>query len=206
MKTALLTAIIIVHSSRAIADAPLLDVPGEGFREQVRGTYPKLSRVRFATPKSAAVGSELPKGIPTAEAVAKSYSKTLTRLTEKPKSISAELAGMCMEIPDAKKYGPHSRHFVQHYRNELAKTAEGNFPPGSVLVKEKLTSEGKGADPVPSGATGMIKQPAGNSPKTGDWQFFTVSDGKVETIRMESCAGCHSGAKRDYVFSDLPKR
>ena len=151
-----------------------------------------------------AVGADAP--VVTPEAIAKNYAKTLTRLTDKPKSISAELAGMCMEIPDDKKYGPHNLHFVHHYRNDLAKTAQGNFPPGSVLVKEKLMAGENGAPPVLSGATGMIKQPAGTSPKTGDWLFFKVWDGQVQPTKAESCAGCHTGAKRDYVFTDLPKR
>ena len=151
-----------------------------------------------------AVAADAP--IATPEAVAENYAKTLTRLTDKPKSISAEFLAMCSDIPDDKKYGPHSRRFVHHFRNELAKTAKGNFPPGSVLVKEKLVAGGKGAEPVLSGATGMIKQAAGASPKTGDWLFFEVWDGKLQPTKVESCAGCHSGAKRDYVFSDLPKR
>lgn len=151
-----------------------------------------------------AVGADAP--VVTPETIAKNYAKTLTRLTDKPKSISAELAGMCSSIPDDKKYGPHSRHFVQQYRNDLAKTEKGDFPAGSVLVKEKLMAERDGATPKLSGATGMIKQPAGTSPKTGDWLFFQVWDGQVQQTKVESCVGCHSGAKRDYVFSDLPKR
>ncbi len=150
------------------------------------------------------IGANAP--IQDAETISKTYAKTLTRLTDKPKSISAELAGMCREIPDDKKYGPHSRHFVHHFRNELAKTAKGDFPPGSVLVKEKLMAGTKDAEPVLSGAAGMIKQPAGTSPKTGDWRFFEVWDGQVQPTKAESCAGCHSGAKRDYVFTDIPKR
>lgn len=151
-----------------------------------------------------AVGADAPNATP--EAVARNYAKTLTRLTDQPKSISAELAGMCSDIPNDKKYGPHSRHFVHHFRNDLAKAPDGKFPPGSVLVKEKLMAAEKAAAPILVGATGMIKQPAGTSPKTGDWLFFEVRDGQVQPTKAESCAGCHSGAKRNYVFTDFPKR
>jgi hypothetical protein len=145
--------------------------------------------------------------IPTPETVVKTYTKKLTRLTDKPKSISAELAGMCTTIPADKKFGPHSRHFVHQYRNELAMAAKGNFPPGSVLVKEKLSPiEKDGGQLAVVYATGMIKQPAGTSPKSGDWLFFEIVEGKAETAKMEGCAGCHSGAKRDHVFTDVPKR
>ena len=144
---------------------------------------------------------------PTPELVAKTYTKTLTRLTAKPKSISAEMAGMCTTIPADKKFGPHSRHYVHQYRNELALTAKGDFPAGSVLVKEKLSPKGSPDGPLAVAfATGMIKQPKGTSPKSGDWLFFEVVEGTVATAKMEGCAGCHSSAKRDYVFTDVPKR
>jgi hypothetical protein len=144
---------------------------------------------------------------PTPESVAKNYSKTLKRLTGKPKSINADQATLCSSTPEDRKFGPHNRHFVHFYRNEAAMTAKGDFPPGSVLVKEKFMSGTKGGeDMLPYGATGMIKQPKGAAPKSGDWQFFEIVEGQVVTAKMEGCAGCHSGAKRDYVFSDVPKR
>ncbi len=144
--------------------------------------------------------------IPTPEQVVQTYAKALTRTTEKPKSISAELMTMCKSIPDDIKFGPHSRSYVHQYRNTLALEAKGNFPAGSVLVKEKMVSEGDGGKLLSKGLTGMIKQPAGTFPKSGDWLFFEVSNGKVETAKMEGCVGCHSGAKRDFVFTDVPKR
>lgn len=144
--------------------------------------------------------------IPTAEAVSKTYAKTLTRVTDKPKSIGPEFAMMCDDSPARAKYGPHVHAYVHHYRSESAKAPRGNFAPGSVLVKEKLTYDENTARPAALLVTGMIKQPAGTSPKTGDWLFFVGRDGKVETAKMEGCAGCHSGAKRDYVFTAMPKR
>ena len=164
----------------------------------------KLSLI-LAAATLPAVAANAP--IPTAELIAKSYAKALTRLTDKPKSISAELAGMCSTIPADAKFGPHSRHFVHHYRNELAMMAKGDFPPGSVLVKEKLSPKERAGGPLAVVyATGMIKQPAGTSPKSGDWLFFEFTEGKLVDAKVEGCAGCHSGAKRDYVFSDIPKR
>ena len=151
-----------------------------------------------------AIGADAP--IPSAEAVAKTYAKTLTRLTEKPKAVGPEFATMCDDRPAVAKYGPHVHADVHHYRNESAKAPKGNFLPGSVLVKEKIERDGSAVAPVVLLVTGMIKQPAGTSPKTGDWLFFVGRDGKVETATMEGCAGCHSGAKRDYVFTDVPKR
>ncbi len=154
-----------------------------------------------------AIGADAP--IATPDAVATTYTKTLTRLTDRPKPIGPLFGTMCRppsDKGDKERFGPHDESFVHHYRNDLAKQPEGNFPSGSVLVKEKLVSRTKDADPVERLVTGMIKQPAGTSPKTGDWLFFVSRDGKVETGKMEGCAGCHTGAKRDNVFTDLPKR
>ena len=150
-----------------------------------------------------AIGADAP--IPTAEAVSKTYAKTLARMTDKPKAIGPEFATLCTDQPAREKYGPHVHAEVHHYRNEPAKAPKGNFAPGSVLVKEKLERRGNAEAATVTLVTGMIKQPAGTSPKTGDWLFFVGRDGKAETAKMEGCAGCHSGAKRDYVFTDFPK-
>jgi hypothetical protein len=150
------------------------------------------------------VGAEAP--IPTAAYVAMTYTKALTRVTDKPKTVGLEFATMCDFRPADRKYGPHAHAAVHHYRNDSAKAPNDKFAPGSVLVKEKLIGREGTKELSLELVTGMIKQPAGTSPTTGDWQFFVVRAGKVETAKMEGCAGCHTGAKRDYVFTDLPKR
>lgn len=142
---------------------------------------------------------------PTPESVIINYAKSLTRLTEKPKSISAELAAMCRSIPDDQTHGPHSRSYVHHFRNQPAMSMDGDFAPGSVLVKEKFRAKepfNPSPDNVePAGLAGMIKLAPGASPRTGDWQFFEAYDGKVVTKGAQACAGCHSGAPRDHVFT-----
>lgn len=150
-----------------------------------------------------AIAADTP--VATPESVAKSYATTLTRITDKPKAVGPEFAAMCDDSTARAKYGPHVHHFVHHYRNQSAMHPAANFAPGSVLVKEKLEAAPNAGKPSVRLVTGMIKQPAGTSPKTGDWQFFVSRDGKVETAKMESCAGCHSGAKRDYVFTAIPQ-
>ena len=144
---------------------------------------------------------------PTVELVAKTYTKSLTRVTEQPKLVAREFAVLCRPVAQAevdKKYGQHSYKHVHYYRNELAKSADGKFAEGAVVVKEKLGRYG-GKDAKVEAAAGMIKRAPGTSPKTGDWDFFWFEKGKVSTEGAQHCAGCHSGAKRDYVFSDTPK-
>jgi len=135
------------------------------------------------------------------------------KMVAEPKSIGAEFSSLCMPPPGAhelqKKFGIHYGAYVQHYRNAitLASRGHGPWPEGSVLVKEKLVKEGrKGtADEMRrAGSAGMIKRAPGTKPETGDWEFFWVQDEKVKTSGMQSCAGCHSGAARDYVFTSFP--
>jgi hypothetical protein len=141
--------------------------------------------------------------LPSPQTVAKNYRRDLKKLTSEPKSISGEFATMCRSIPDDRKYGPHSRNWVHHYRNELAIRARGAFPVGSILVKEKWSGYPKD-DLRFDGITGMIKQRTGSLPASGDWLFFSMEAGKVTFTGADACAGCHSGAKRDFVFSDVP--
>lgn len=150
--------------------------------------------------------------IPTPEQVAKDYPKELKRITEKPKSVGRDFWVLCatQAIEEAKrfnreKFGVHGGFSVHYYRNALAMAPQGDFPAGSVLVKEKLSTHPEGGVVTVAAVAGMIKQPAGTSPQSGDWLFFMQFEGKVHTAKMESCAGCHSGAKRDFVFTDAPK-
>ena len=143
---------------------------------------------------------------------ARDYRKYAKMLAE-PKSIGAEFATLCMVPPDVRKmqkqYGPHFGAYVQHYRNSVAATFQGNgpWPVGSVIVKEKQMKNWdnpKGAELRFVGAAGMVKRPAGTKPESGDWEFFWVADRKAKTEGMHFCAGCHSGAARDYVFTKFP--
>ncbi len=114
---------------------------------------------------------------------------------------------------EEKRLGPHSMEYVNYYRSVSAvQPANGSWPVGSVVVKEKLGSGEvripgvvfKSKRPtVPTAIAGMIKRPIGTSPKTGDWEFFWWENGKLSPNSMAHCAGCHSGAARDFVFTDF---
>jgi hypothetical protein len=145
---------------------------------------------------------------PKVEDVAKSYSKTLSRLSEETKVVANEFFDLCepqLLLKDT--FGPHLFTSVHYYRNELAKNPAGKFPVASVIVKEKLASTGKKNDTLKTTAVaGMIKRPAGSFSKSGDWEFFWYENGKLTTTGLEGCASCHSGAKRDYVFTTSPAK
>lgn len=157
---------------------------------------------------------------PKAEDVAKNYGKLLTRVTEIPKVMGRDFMYPCANPFEhtrlTKKVGPHFPFWVTYYRDDLAQRAgAGKFPVGSVIVKDKqlLKHRGPGEpwdpkheDLKTQAIAGMIKRAKGTFPKSGDWEFFWFEEGELKTTGMESCAGCHSGAKRDYVFTELPKK
>ena len=77
----------------------------------------------------------------------------------------------------------------------------GEFPVGSLLVKEKFGSDGKSQL-----FTGMWKREDGYFPEVGDWEFFTV-DGAASKVlergKVASCASCHQEmTKGDFVSRD----
>ena len=167
---------------------------------------------------AAALAADGPEKI-TPEKVREDY-KTFTRVTKEPKSIGAELFEGCLEIPGMeqmrKETGPHAMHYLHYYLNEHAQRHRvgrvgGVYPPGSVIVKEKLfEGTGKrGAEPVVTAVAGMMKRESGSNPKTGDWEFFYLNprsvDAKGKPIEfqqrkeLKSCVGCHSNAP-DLVF------
>jgi hypothetical protein len=105
---------------------------------------------------------------------------------------------------------PHSDAHVVVYVNSIGAhqfTKEHPvFPPGTILVKEKLSS----ADSLaPDLLTVMVKRKAGYDPEHGDWEYLTL-DGAATTItsrgKLASCQSCHDEKKSDdYVFrSYLP--
>ena len=152
--------------------------------------------------------------------VLESY-KAFARVTKEPKSVGAEFAGLCSLPPSMlqaiKETGPHVSHYLHYYLSETAQHhrdagGKGDYPAGSVIVKEKLYAGGV----FPSHNTkriaavaGMIKGTPGSNPRAHDWEFFYFSpktdsqDKKPAAWRKEkdmaSCAGCHS-SEPDLVF------
>lgn len=81
---------------------------------------------------------------------------------------------------------------------EVAKQGQGEFPAGSILVKENRPEPD--ADPV--AITTMAKQNGGWYwiKSTPDGQVM-VEDGEPVAGKVDSCIGCHSQAGRSMVFS-----
>ncbi len=148
--------------------------------------------------------------------IALSYPR-LTAVTNEPVLVSAQFAALCAPAydpeADLKKFGPHAQTAVRIFMNDSAagafRAASGNYPVGSVVVKEKQSRApvaGLSKDPNQStdAVGGMIKRAPGYDPAHGDWEYFYfTSGGKIESGRIESCVNCHAAAaKKGYVFGD----
>lgn len=107
-----------------------------------------------------------------------------------------------------KPRGPHKDKYINVYVNEIGKAAMTmerfpKFPPGSMIVKEKLATADATA---PELLTAMIKRAAGYNAAGGDWEYMVLS-GDAKSIqaqgKLETCMACHA-AKRDsgFVFRD----
>ncbi|MBI3649827.1 MAG: cytochrome P460 family protein [Acidobacteria bacterium] len=135
--------------------------------------------------------------------------KQWTRVNTKPWKMAANIAVMCAPAPaQLKNDSPHHDKYLLVYVNEAGRQAmrspsSPQFPPGSVIVKEKLRAP---ADAAPELLTAMVKRAAGFNPSSNDWEFFVLS-GDANTVqaqgKLENCIACHSAQRHnDFVFRD----
>lgn len=138
-----------------------------------------------------------------------SFYKKLSLLTPAPLIVSARVAAACAPVspPSAiaeeeRRFGPHAEASINLYVNDAAKRAiedeSQRFPPGAVIVKEKLAPGGESMVAV----GGMVKRAPGFDPANGDWEYFYAARSAGFTSgRLANCIACHAQAKSDdYVF------
>lgn len=134
---------------------------------------------------------------------------SLTLLNPAPHFVSPELAELCIAPPPAAfvarevgRAGPHANQAVNFYVSPDGLAAmsslDQHFPPGTVLIKEKLSPSLETATAV----GGMVKRPQGFDPENGNWEYFYASkDGTFEIGRISNCVDCHARARaNDHVF------
>ncbi len=129
-----------------------------------------------------------------------------TRVNPKPAMVSAQVAQLCAPAFAPNPNGPHGPDkYITVYVNEIGRHAmmeekTPQFPQGSVIVKEKLTTA-KSA--TPELLTVMVKREHGYNPESGDWEYMIVNgDGLTvqERGKLENCQSCHLMDKNtDYV-------
>jgi hypothetical protein len=132
-----------------------------------------------------------------------------TRVNPVPALFHSQIAAMCA-APTEKQMkmetnNPHMDKFITVYVNSTGRRAmmeekTPRFPPGSVIVKEKLATKDSS---MPELLTVMKKREAGYDPVNGNWEYIAL-DGSGRTIqargKLETCQACHLLVKdTDYV-------
>jgi hypothetical protein len=130
--------------------------------------------------------------------------KTWTRANPQPVLMDPVTAVDCAS--PGFRSGPHANKYILVYVNEVARSAMmteryPKFPPGSIIVKEKLGE--KSANALPELLTIMVKRNSGYDTGNGDWDYL-VADGFVarfeRPVNVKSCQTCHLRHRdTDYV-------
>jgi Cytochrome P460 len=138
--------------------------------------------------------------------------RTWKQINEKPEYIMSKLDLMCVaptqeQIAAEEKSNPHFRHYMLCYVNKIGEHAmmqekHPHFPPGSIIVKEKLDQPSLTAHV--SLLTCMIKRNPGFDRAHNDWEYV-VCDGSNSVLaargKLDNCGACHKEARdSDFVF------
>ncbi|HZI48311.1 MAG TPA: cytochrome P460 family protein [Pyrinomonadaceae bacterium] len=160
-------------------------------------------RSRYQPAPRAAVTLDIPRA--PAELIA-GY-RHWTRVNPEPRLVLAQNAQLCAALTTTAAPGsPHGPNkYITVYVNDVGRHAmmeekTPQFPQGSVIVKEKLTTA-KSA--TPELLTVMVKREAGYNPDSGDWEYM-VFDGSGKSVqargKLENCQACHKmDQDTDYV-------
>ncbi len=148
---------------------------------------------------------------PVAESVSIAGYKQWTKVTSEPYNTDPRTWAMCFRpsfSPKINILDPHMSKYISVFVNPVGETAmlhdkNPNFPIGSVIVKEKLTSN-ESVSPVL--LTVMRKRESGYNPTAGDWEY-SVFNGEGTQIqaqgKLENCQKCHvKWKKTDYISRD----
>jgi|SRR5215813_10267364 len=135
--------------------------------------------------------------------------KQWTRVNPQPAMVPAQVSQLCA-APLLRPAGPDSPHgpegkYITVYVNEtgrhaMMEEATPHFPPGSIVVKEKLTTP---TSATPELLTVMFKRERGYNPDSGDWEYMVI-DGTGKSVqargKLENCQSCHVMEKdTDYI-------
>ncbi len=132
-----------------------------------------------------------------------------TRVNAKPERVTSWIASLCRNptVQEVKEEAgnPHNDKYATVYVNNIGKRAmlqekTAKFPPGSIIVKEKLTYA---TSKIPELLTVMRKRELGYDPSHGNWEYLVV-DGTGTQVqvwgRLQTCQGCHANYRdEDYI-------
>jgi hypothetical protein len=135
--------------------------------------------------------------------------KSWTKVNNKPEIMVSKVAMLCAmptnEQVEVESKNPHNDKFINVYVNAIGKDEMmtkkyPQFPKGTVIVKEKLTTSDS---TNPEILTVMIKREKDFNPENGDWEYMTLNGDATEVTargKIESCQACHVlDRSTDYV-------
>lgn len=129
--------------------------------------------------------------------------KKWERVTAKPLHLPDATAVLCAAPSPPPEPNPHRNYHFRVYVNPTARKAmlsqkSPHFPPGSVLVKEKLASPD---DPRPVLLT-VMSRPEASTVGDSAWSYYVLDpDGKVKSGATDHCQRCHEKVRgQDFVF------
>ena len=122
-----------------------------------------------------------------------------------PELMDARAALDCAVAFSRNDASPHLNKYISVYVNEAGRAAmmtqlTPKFPPGSIIVKEKLSSK---TSATPELLTAMVKHEQGYDPESGDWEYVVLNgtaDAITERGKLTNCQSCHLRYRRsDFV-------
>jgi Cytochrome P460 len=129
-----------------------------------------------------------------------------TLVNPSPVKMESAVATLCAaRVPPGLPQSPHQDKFISVYVNETGRSAmmlqrAPQFPVGSMIVKEKLSTKESDA---PELLTAMIKREKGYNPQSGDWEYLVLDGAASQLIKrgkLADCTGCHRAYEQtDYV-------
>lgn len=87
-----------------------------------------------------------------------------------------------------------------------ARLVNGEFPPGTLFLKELRSNDAGTPGAVTDALTVMVKRGGGFNPEGSGWEYFMTDTALTQTLMRGGhetmCFGCHSAARdKDFVFS-----
>ena len=124
-----------------------------------------------------------------------------------PEPVLMELAAAtdCVLVPGRTEDSPHTHKYISVFVNPTGLAAmmtqrSPRFPPGSMIVKEKLGSKDS---QMPEVLTAMLKHEPGYNQESGDWEYLVLNGAgsRIEGRgKLANCQGCHVAYKHsDFV-------
>jgi Cytochrome P460 len=119
--------------------------------------------------------------------------RKMVRITAEPFPVDAAQMRACRSWKSSND--PHQgwiHVYVTQQGQDVMRSGKGVYPPGTVILKQKLSdAAGKNAQSF----TGMVKREKGYDPGAGDWEFF-VMNSEATVVRpplnVQSCVDCHA--------------